>query len=301
MMNQHRIIPTTTTTTTTTTHKSLSLLLYSLFLLFVTIRFDDVAALITTTRTRTRPLKSATTALFLQGGGRKKEYDDTNNCKTNNEIIIPDIEILRNEIRKWSRVRRSSSRSGALSSSTTQAVVVEDEAPNQAAKALREMFRYYNPSNSDSSMSSSSSSSGSSNNNNSRQRSRQTVDVIDCNQVINAWSNSYQTDAPQQAVSILKSMATMYEQNNIYNTIIRPDVFTYTSVIHAFSKRGDYNEAMKIFKIQMNDYKNKHNVSAKVRYVCILTMPRHLQYPKIHRNHTVHIVKAPIFVHPQYA
>ena len=57
----------------------------------------------------------------------------------------------------------------------------------------------------------------------------------------------------------------MYEQNNIYNNIIRPDVFTYTSVINAFSKRGDYDEAMKIFKIQMNDYKNKHNLSAKVR------------------------------------
>jgi pentatricopeptide repeat protein len=249
------------------------------------IRFDDVSALITTTRTQTRTLKSAPTALFVQQGG-KKDYDTTNNkTRTKNEIIIPDIEVFRNEIRKWSRVRSSRSRSGGASSSRSGApssaqAVVEDEAPNQAAKALREMFRYYNPSNSNinikssqdeeeevgkRSSSDSSSMSMSSTSSNSRQRSRQTVDVIDCNQVINAWSNSYQTDAPQQAVSILKSMATMYEQNNIYNNIIRPDVFTYTSVINAFSKRGDYDEAMKIFKIQMNDYKNKHNVSAKVR------------------------------------
>ena len=284
MTNQlHRII-------TTTMNKSLSLLLYSLFLLFaMIIRFDDVSALtsfttpITTTRTRTRirPLKSAATALFLQGGG-KIDYDDTN--KTNE---IPDIEIFRNEIRKWSRVR--SSRSGA--SSSTQAV---EEAPNEAAKALREMFRYYNPSNnksqyeevgkrSENNNNMSSSSSSSSSSMNSRQR-RQTVDAIDCNQVINAWSNSYQKDAPQQAVSILKSMATMYENNNNDNNnisedsssnydsyaCIRPDVFTYTSVINAFSKRGDYDEAMKIFKIQMNDYKNKNNLSAKVRFFITL-------------------------------
>ena len=99
------------------------------------IRFDVVSALITTTRTQTRTLKSAPTALFVQQGG-KKDYDTTNNkTRTKNEIIIPDIEIFRNEIRKWSRVRSSRSK-GA--SSSTQAV---EEAPNEAAKALREMFR----------------------------------------------------------------------------------------------------------------------------------------------------------------
>ena len=262
-------------------NKSLSLLLYSLFLLFVTIRFDDVSAFltpyttITTTRISTSRSSRSATSLFLQGEENK------------NKIIIPDIEIFRNEIRKWSRVR--SSRSGA--SSSTQAV---EEAPNEAAKALREMFRYYNPSNnksqyeevgkrSENNNNMSSSSSSSSSSMNSRQR-RQTVDAIDCNQVINAWSNSYQKDAPQQAVSILKSMATMYENNNNDNnnisedsnsnydsySCIRPDVFTYTSVINAFSKRGDYDEAMKIFKIQMNDYKNKNNVSAKVRFFITL-------------------------------
>ena len=259
-------------------NKSLSLLLYSLFLLFVTIRFDVVSALtpytaITTTRISTSRSSRSATSLFLQG-------------EENNNDIIPDIEIFRNEIRKWSRVR--SSRSGA--SSSTQAV---EEAPNEAAKALREMFRYYNPSNNKSqyeevgkrSENNNNMSSSSSSSMNSRQR-RQTVDAIDCNQVINAWSNSYQKDAPQQAVSILKSMATMYENNNNDNNIsedsssnydsyacIRPDVFTYTSVINAFSKRGDYDEAMKIFKIQMNDYKNKHNVSAKVRLRVALFIP----------------------------
>ena len=145
---------------------------------------------------------------------------------------IPNIQELRDIIRKRSRMRSSN-------------------APNEAASALRDMVRFYSGSN------------NKSNNKEKGQRiiNRPSVDVIDCNQVINAWSKSRQQDAPQQALAILKGMMVMYKKDG--NKCIRPNVITYTSVINAFARRGDFDGSSAVFTMQVNDFKQENNIEAK--------------------------------------
>jgi pentatricopeptide repeat protein len=179
-------------------------------------------------------------------GKQQGEDDDVEEKQNEN---VPNIQTLRDDIRKWSRVRS------------------RHDAPNEAAHALREMFRYYDPT--------------IKKNKNiiikgyKGRHSRQTVDVIDCTQVINTWSKSRQKDAPQQALSILNKMIAIYKKdsnNNNQSSSIRPNVFAYTGVINAFARKGDYNGAMGVFKMQLNDYKNENNQRAKPNVITFSAM-----------------------------
>ena len=154
------------------------------------------------------------------------------NNRYRNVDRIPDIQALREDITKWSRVRCS-------------------QGPNKAAHALREMFRYYKPKQ------------WNTKNICLKHQGQhiQQVGVIDCNQVINAWGKSQCEDATNQVVAILEGMTEAYIVRN--NTNIRPDVITYNSVINAFARRGDLDGAKKVFNMQLDDYKNKNNMRGK--------------------------------------
>merc|ERR1712166_935479 len=133
---------------------------------------------------------------------------------------------------------------------------------------LREMFRYYDPNIKENKNILIKGYKG--------RQSRQTVDVIDCTQVINTWSKSRHKDAPQQALAILNKMTDVYKKdsNNHNNrpSSIRPNVFAYTGVINAFARRGDYTGAMGVFKLQLNDYKNESNERAKPNVITFSAM-----------------------------
>ena len=146
------------------------------------------------------------------------------------EGSIPNIQSLRDDIHTWSRKR-------------------SPNAADEAANALRLMFRFYSGDNDNKTK-----------NVNMR---RPTVDVIDCNQVVNAWSKSRKRDAHRQAHDILKLMSEMYKKDNGNNICIRPDVITYTSVINAFAQKGDFDGASAIFKMQVNDFKQEQNLKAR--------------------------------------
>jgi len=88
--------------------------------------------------------------------------------------------------------------------------------------------------------------------------------------VINAYSKSRRDDAPKQALAILEGMISAYKMTN--NDKIRPDVITYTAVIDAHARRGDYEGAMKVFMMQANDYKKEDNIFAKPNIITFNTM-----------------------------
>ncbi|VEU38006.1 unnamed protein product [Pseudo-nitzschia multistriata] len=152
--------------------------------------------------------------------------DDANPCEREKESeSIPDIQELRDEIRKWSRTRTL-------------------DAPSKATSALKAMFRYH----------------GSTEKKRS-QNAPSCVDVIDCTQVINAWSKSRRRDSPQQALTILKLMIAIHKKNG--NDRIRPNTITYSSVINAYARRGDFYGALDVFAMQVNDFKRRGNEEAK--------------------------------------
>ena len=65
-------------------------------------------------------------------------------------------------------------------------------------------------------------------------------------------------------------MQTAYVQTQ--NPCIRPNSFTYTSIIDTYAKCGDYNSAMTIFKLQLDEYQHQGNLEAKPTLVTFNTM-----------------------------
>jgi len=146
---------------------------------------------------------------------------------------IPNIQELRNKLRKWSKMS-------------------VPDAPTEATKVLKTMFRYYRTNPGGENFSDSE---------NRRRRIRAIVDAIDCTQVINSWSKSRRHDAPKQALAILKEMIEVFQQDG--NSCIRPDSVTYNSVMNAFARRGDFEGASAVFSMQTNDFKEQGNTMAK--------------------------------------
>ena len=86
------------------------------------------------------------------------------------------------------------------------------------------------------------------------------VNVINCTKVISAIGKSGHQLAPQMALSVLNDMIDLYKKGN---NAIRPNVFVYTSVINAYSRKGDVDGASKVFKMQVDDFKLSKNTSAQ--------------------------------------
>jgi pentatricopeptide repeat protein len=69
---------------------------------------------------------------------------------------------------------------------------------------------------------------------------------------------------PQQVMNILNGMNYIYKKYNYES--IRPDVITYNSIINTFvrTKGTNFNDGpLTIFKMQINDYKEEHNIKSK--------------------------------------
>eukprot|EP00529_Nitzschia_sp_RCC80_P004656 CAMPEP_0113480984 /NCGR_PEP_ID=MMETSP0014_2-20120614/22166_1 /TAXON_ID=2857 /ORGANISM="Nitzschia sp." /LENGTH=965 /DNA_ID=CAMNT_0000374449 /DNA_START=462 /DNA_END=3356 /DNA_ORIENTATION=+ /assembly_acc=CAM_ASM_000159 len=100
-------------------------------------------------------------------------------------------------------------------------------------------------------------------------RRRDQINVIDCTQVISAIGKSGHKLAPQMALSVLNDMIDLYKKGNKY---IRADVFAYTSVINAYARRGDVDGASKVFKMQVDDFKQSNNTDAQPNIMTYNTM-----------------------------
>jgi pentatricopeptide repeat protein len=189
---------------------------------------------------------------------RQQKQQERRN-EQNEEEEEDDIQSSRLEIRKWSQIKAP-------------------HGPKEAEKVLRKMIQLYSSNNEDNANDENSSTSqqpinkeegeeGQGQGQDQQQRnnknikknsySRPYVDVIDCNQVINAYSKSRNDDnAPQYALQILKDMSKS-------GTYLVPNVVTYNSVINGYAQKGNFVGASKVFQLQINDYKQNNNTDAK--------------------------------------
>jgi pentatricopeptide repeat protein len=187
-------------------------------------------------------------------------------------IIIPSIQSLRKEIRRYSQQSNNKN---------------DFNDPNKAGYALRQMFQYYNPKQSQQQVQESSKKEGSSQSQSQSQPpipimtikefdQRPRVDVNDCNQVLKAWRQKSQSQiidldsdsssgpasaGAQQALIMLKVMIAMYKHD--HNANVRPNIISYNTVMDIFSQQGDFENANNVFKMLLKDYKVCNNKSAK--------------------------------------
>ncbi|OEU10303.1 hypothetical protein FRACYDRAFT_247246 [Fragilariopsis cylindrus CCMP1102] len=190
------------------------------------------------------------------------------------EEEVDDIQSLRLEIRMWSQIKAP-------------------HGPKEAEKVLRKMIQLYS-SNEDSNVNEQQQEKNSTpihkeeaevvqggQNQSHPQRNhgnlnikknsynRPYVDVIDCNQVINAYSKSRNDEnAPQYALQILKDMITLSSSNKksksgTISSNLVPNVVTYNSVINGYAQKGNFVGASKVFQLQIQDYKQNNNTNAK--------------------------------------
>ncbi|OEU06625.1 hypothetical protein FRACYDRAFT_254176 [Fragilariopsis cylindrus CCMP1102] len=242
-----------------------------LFLLLSSTRAET-----TTTTSGSRTSKSNTTAIDnkhkqQQQSRRSQNHQIIEKEKEEDEvevetIIIPSIQSLRKEIRRYSQ-QQSNHNKNDLNNN-----------PNKAGYALRQLFQYYNPKQKEES-----------NTKGSQppipimtiqefdQRPR--VDVHDCNQVLKAWRQKSQKSqiidldldadsssgpasaGAQQALIMLKVMIAMYKHD--HNANVRPTIISYNIVMDIFAQQGDFENANNVFKMLCKDYKKNNNTAAK--------------------------------------
>ena len=101
--------------------------------------------------------------------------------------------------------------------------------------------------------------------------------------VINCWSKSNRSDAPKRSLAILKTMIEQYNSNkddnnnkgsssnNNNNAVVIPNTIAYSTVMDAYAKRGDVDNANKVFDMMKNDFRSG-NKNAKPNRVSYSTM-----------------------------
>lgn len=138
---------------------------------------------------------------------------------------FPDIQYLRDDIQKLSRAA-AARRPGAA---------------DAAANTLRQMLRHFYRA---------------------PGRRDEGVNIVDCNRAIGVVVKSKTSGALDQALDLLSDMIALYERDGGSCTV-RPDVITYSSVINAYAQQGNFEGAMKVFKMQLRDFKRESNTDAK--------------------------------------
>jgi pentatricopeptide repeat protein len=92
------------------------------------------------------------------------------------------------------------------------------------------------------------------------------------NCVISTWAHSSQVDAPQKAIALLRDMQHRYTTYPVECASVRPSVFSYTSVMDAFAKKGHADEAEAILEEMYHDYAVQGNQSAMPTVVSFSTV-----------------------------
>jgi len=147
---------------------------------------------------------------------------------------------------------------------------LSNDAPDQAEVLLKEMIHLQRINNNNNST-----------NNNSNTKSNTELNyyfdgpnTVTFNTVINCWSkvsNQRSDEAIRRVRDILDTMTTMIHDADLNDTTnntsnnkainIRPDVFTYTSVMNVYAKQGDVDGCYEVFDMMNKDYKKNNNTS----------------------------------------